>query len=53
MPDLGDLRLTRRGGLTFAFNYGQTTVEAPAPQGARFHLGARQIDPAGVAAWAG
>lgn len=52
LPDLGDLRLTRRGGLTFAFNYGIAGVDAPAADGAVFHLGSRRLEPAGVAAWA-
>ncbi|HQY43333.1 MAG TPA: beta-galactosidase [Paracoccaceae bacterium] len=51
LPDLGDLRLTRRGGLTFAFNYGAAGAQAPAKDGAVFHLGGRLIAPAGVAAW--
>lgn len=50
-PDLGDLRLTRRGDVTFAFNYGPEAAAAPVPDGARFVIGARQIPPAGVAAW--
>jgi len=51
LPDLGDIRLTRRGDVTFAFNYGPEMAAVPAPAGARFVLGARQIPPAGVAAW--
>jgi beta-galactosidase len=50
-PDLGDIRLTRRGGVTFAFNYGPDPAAAPAPAGARFLIGARHLPPAGVAAW--
>jgi beta-galactosidase len=49
--DLGDLRITRRGALKFAFNYGADPAEVPAPPGARFHIGARLLPPAGVAAW--
>ncbi len=51
LPDLGDLRLTRRGAVSFAFNFGPTPAEVPAPPGATFHLGARQLPPCGVAAW--
>ncbi len=51
MPDLGDLRLTRRNGLTFAFNYGVATAEVPAPATAIFHIGTRLLEPAGVAVW--
>ncbi len=50
-PDLGDIRLTRRGDVTFAFNYGPSRAEAPAPAEARFLIGARDLPPAGVAAW--
>ncbi|MFO1176076.1 MAG: beta-galactosidase [Paracoccaceae bacterium] len=53
LPDLGDLRLSRRGGLTFAFNYGPEPAQAPAPPGAHFHIGGRLVPPAGVAVWAG
>ena len=51
LPDLGDLRLTRRGGLTFAFNYGSVTAETPAPVGSKFHIGGRALPSAGVAIW--
>ncbi|EAR51790.1 putative beta-galactosidase protein [Oceanicola granulosus HTCC2516] len=52
LPDLGpDLRLTRRGNVTFAFNFGCEPAAAPAPPEATFHLGAARIPPAGVAAW--
>ena len=51
MPDLGDLRLARRGGVTFAFNFGPDPAPAPAPRGARFVLGASTIAPADLAAW--
>lgn len=51
LPDLGDLRLARRGGLGFAFNYGSDPAEVPAPAGARFHVGARRLPPVGVAIW--
>jgi len=50
LPD--GLRIARRGGLAFAFNYDRVTVEVPAPTGAQFLLGARMLQPAGVAAWA-
>lgn len=51
LPDLGDIRLARRGGVTFAFNFGPDPVAVPAPEGARFLLGDRLLPPAGVAAW--
>ena len=45
------LRLRRRGGLTFAFNYGTGPARAPAPDGAEFVLGGPEIGPADLAAW--
>jgi beta-galactosidase len=51
MPDLGDLRLAQRGGLHFAFNFGQEPAKVPAPPTAVFHLGDRLLDPVGVAIW--
>lgn len=45
------LRLQRRGGLTFALNFGPETVEAPAPEGATFVLGGRQVKPQDLAVW--
>jgi len=50
-PLSGSLRLRRRGNLTFAINYGATTVTAPAPEGADFILGSRSIDPHDLAIW--
>ncbi|MBI1212878.1 MAG: beta-galactosidase [Alphaproteobacteria bacterium] len=46
-----DVRIRRRGGLTFAFNFGRDTQIAPAPKGARFVLGSDRIAPHDVAAW--
>ena len=51
LPDLGDVRLARRGGLTFAFNYGATPAALPAPVGAVFHVGSATLAPADVAIW--
>ncbi|MCC7319997.1 MAG: beta-galactosidase [Rubellimicrobium sp.] len=51
LPDLGDLRITRRGGLCFAFNFGPAPADAPAPEGARFLIGSRRIDSADLAIW--
>jgi beta-galactosidase len=51
LPDLGDLRLARRDGLTFAFNYGAEPVDVPVSVRARFHIGARLLPPVGVAVW--
>ncbi|NNG04695.1 MAG: beta-galactosidase, partial [Inquilinus sp.] len=45
------LRLRRRGGLTFAFNYGPETVELPAPKSAVFRLGGPRLEPYEVALW--
>jgi beta-galactosidase len=49
LPEGG--RLRRLGGVRFAFNYGDTTWQVPAPEGARFVLGDRELGPADVAAW--
>lgn len=46
-----DVRVRRRGGLTFAFNYGAQPVAAPAPEGARFVIGAATIAPRDLAVW--
>ena len=45
------LRLRRRDRLTFAFNYAETPVAAPAPADARFVLGGATIGPRDVAVW--
>jgi beta-galactosidase len=44
-------RLRRLGNVRFAINYGDTTWQVPAPDGARFLLGNREVGPADVAAW--
>lgn len=46
-----DVRVRRRGGLTFAFNYSEEAVAAPAPEGARFVLGGAMIGPRDLAVW--
>jgi len=46
------LRLRRCGPLCFAFHSGPGSTTVPAPRGARFVLGGREIAAAGVAAWA-
>ena len=48
-PD--DLRISRRGGLVFAFNYAAMAQLAPAPDGADFVLGGAMIPPYDVAIW--
>ena len=45
------LRLRRRGPLTFAMNYADAPVAAPAPASARFVLGGATIGPRDVAVW--
>jgi beta-galactosidase len=49
LPD--GVRVSRRGNVTFAFNFGPSTVNAPAPVDARFVLGQRELDTADVCAW--
>jgi len=46
-----DLRLTRRGDLVFAVNFGPEPVDVPAPAAADFRLGERRLPPYDVAAW--
>ncbi len=45
------LRLRSRGEWQFAFNHGPGVATVPAPAGAVFVLGGRDLPPAGVAAW--
>ncbi len=47
----GGLRLRRRGPLTFAINYGDLPVTAPAPPGAEFVLGERRVGARDLAIW--
>ncbi len=51
LDDLGDLRITRRGNIGFAFNYGPDAAEVPAPRTARFLIGERRLGPVDVAVW--
>jgi beta-galactosidase len=41
----------RRGGLTFAFNYGEIDWAAPAKDAGRYLLGGPLVPPQGVACW--
>ncbi|WP_144107673.1 beta-galactosidase [Paraburkholderia sp. BCC1886] len=45
------LRVRRHGDVTFAFNFGPQSVDAPAPADARFVLGERTLGTADVCAW--
>jgi beta-galactosidase len=45
------VRVRRRGPVTFAFNFSSQPQIAPAPSGARFHLGGDRIAPFDLAAW--
>jgi beta-galactosidase len=45
------LRIRRRGGLTFAFNFGEQPVQAPAPSHATFVLGAARLNTGDVCVW--
>jgi beta-galactosidase len=49
MPE--GVRISRRGGLTFAINAAAEPQPAPAPDGAVFVIGGPDLPPAGVAAW--
>lgn len=46
-----DLRICRRGGLEFAFNYAAEPQTVPAPEDAIFELGGRELGPHDVAVW--
>jgi beta-galactosidase len=50
-PVDGGLRLRRRGKLTFAINYGDTPVLAPAPDGAVYVLGKQMVDARDLSIW--
>lgn len=45
------VQLLRRGPYRVLLNYQDTIFNAPAPRGARFVVGSRRVDPAGVAIW--
>jgi beta-galactosidase len=45
------LRIRRRGGLTFAFNFGEQPVHAPAPSDATFVLGEARLNTGDVCVW--
>ena len=47
------LRVRRRGGLAFAFNYGSEPVAAPAADGTSFLVGGPEIGARDVAVWRG
>jgi beta-galactosidase len=49
LPD--DLRLRRRGGITFAFNYGSDSLNAPADASARYVSGGQQIAAHNLSVW--
>lgn len=46
-----DIRIRRRGALTFAFNFGRESQPVPAPKGARFILGGDRIAPHDICVW--
>jgi beta-galactosidase len=46
-----DVRIRRRGGITFAFNFGIDSRAAPAPAGAVYVLGGQTISPRNLSAW--
>ncbi len=50
--DLGpDVRITRRGDLTFAFNFGDVAVTLPEDKSRRFLVGRASIGPCDLAIW--
>jgi beta-galactosidase len=46
-----EVRIRRRGGITFAFNFGIDSRAAPAPAGAVYVLGGQTISPRNLSAW--
>lgn len=42
------VRVSRRGALTYVFNYGDTVLDAPHPPGATFVIGSAQVPAQGV-----
>jgi beta-galactosidase len=51
LPDLGDIRIARRGDLVFGFNYGSKPAALPAGPQAVFLLGGPVLAPVDVAIW--
>ncbi len=51
LEGLGDVRITHRGELTFAFNFGEEAFDLAIPPGASILLGEARIEPRGVTAW--
>lgn len=51
LPVPADMRIVRRGGLSFAFNYAATPQTVPAPDGADFVLGSRSVGSRDVSVW--
>jgi beta-galactosidase len=49
LPD--HVRISRRGELTYVFNYGSAAIDAPHPAGARFVIGAASVPPQGVSVY--
>jgi beta-galactosidase len=49
LPDT--VRISRRGALTYVFNYGSDPVTAPHPHGASFIIGTAAVPPQGVSAY--
>jgi hypothetical protein len=45
------VQLIRRGPYRIVLNYQDKPFVAPSPRGARFVLGAKTVEPAGVAIW--
>ncbi len=45
------IRLMSRGPYRILLNYQETGFTAPAPEGAKFHVGSRLVEPGGVAVW--
>jgi beta-galactosidase len=45
------VHMLERGGLKIVLNYQDNPIDAPAPETAKFVIGQRTVEPAGVAVW--
>lgn len=50
-PLAGRVRVLQRDGYAICLNYNDTPITVPAPEGTQFLIGARELEPAGVAVW--
>ena len=51
MDGLGDVRISQRGDLKFAFNFGEKTFDLDIPETADIRFGDKNIPPQCVTVW--